>query len=365
MADETDRHQKTEQPTQKRLDEARRKGDAPRSQEIIAAAMLAAAGLALFLFGRPAAASIAEIGAAFLDHPHAFATDGVSLTRLFSSVAGALALAGAGAMLLLIAAAAAANMAQARPVFSPERLAPDLKRLSPIEGVKRIFGVAAFVNFVKGLAKIGLIGAILLYALWPDKDRVAALLGADERALLSAAMDLILKLVAVAVAAMSVVAALDYMLQRAQWIDRHKMTKEEVRRELKESEGDPQIKARVRAIREQRARRRMLAAVRKATVVIANPTHFAVALAYEAGAATAPICTAKGVDDLALRLRAEAEKHGIPVVENPPLARALHAASEIDAEIPVEHYEAVAKVIGWVMAKARRGPLGAAPRVGS
>ena len=141
-----------------------------------------------------------------------------------------------------------------------------------------------------------------------------------------------------------------------EWKKRLMMTKEEVRREMKESEGDPQIKGRQRQQREARARRRMMSAVKDATVLIMNPTHYAVALKYDAAAGAAPLCVAKGLDDLALRLRAAAEDAGVPVVENPPLARALYAVVEIEEEIPVEHYEAVAKVIGFIMGKAKPRP---------
>ena len=134
------------------------------------------------------------------------------------------------------------------------------------------------------------------------------------------------------------------------------MTKEEVRRELKETEGDPQIKGRLRQLRETRARKRMIAAVKDATVLIMNPTHYAVALDYEMESSAVPLCVAKGVDDLALRMRDAAEENNVPVVENPPLARALHASVEVDEEIPIEHYEAVAKVIGFIMRKARSAP---------
>jgi len=164
---------------------------------------------------------------------------------------------------------------------------------------------------------------------------------------------LVLKLVGLAVMAMIIIAGLDYAFQRHSWKKRLRMTKEEVRRELKESEGDPQIKARQRQLREQRMRKRMLAAVKDATVLVMNPTHYAVALGYEMDASEAPVCLAKGLDDLALRMRAEAEKHDVPVVENPPLARALHASVEVDEEIPLEHYEAVAKIIGFILNKAR------------
>lgn len=354
MADASDQHKRTEEPTPKRLEDARRKGDAPRSQEIVAAAMIAAAGFGLWLLAEPAATALAKVGASFLEHPHEFAADGDNLTRLFFDVSVKTGAALAGFAALFAGAALAASAGQSRPVFAPAKLKPSLARVSPAAGFKRLFGPAALVNFAKGLGKIVLVGAILAFALWPDRDRLAGLPHADVGAITDVAGAAIGKLFACAAAAMIVIAGLDYSWARREWKKRLRMTREEVRRELKESEGDPQIKGRQRQLRDARARRRMMTAVRDATVLIMNPTHFAVALKYEPGEAAAPLCVAKGLDDIALRLRAAAEENRVPVVENPPLARALYSVVEIDDEIPTEHYEAVAKVIGVVMSRVGR-----------
>ena len=356
MAEAPDQHQRTEEPTPKRLDEARKKGDAPRSQEIVATVMVGAAGLALWLLAGPAASSLSATAAAFLDHPHQFAVDGDSLQRLFLAVAVKAGAALAGLALLFVVAALVANAGQALPVIAPDKIRPQLNRLSPAEGAKRLFGAVALVNFAKGVSKIVVVGAILALTLWPDHERLVGLPNADIRSILSVAGIEVGKLIASAVAAMSAIAALDYAFARREWKKRLRMTKEEVRREMRESEGDPQIKGRQRQHREARARRRMMSAVKDATVLIMNPTHYAVALKYDAGEGAAPLCVAKGLDDLALRLRASALEAGVPVVENPPLARALYAVVEIEAEIPVEHYEAVAKIIGFVMGKAKPRP---------
>ena len=352
MADTPEQHARTEEPTPKRLAEARAKGDAPKSQEIIAAAMLAAGGVFLWIFAAPAARSVATTGAAFIDHPHAFVVDAEALVGLFAAVAMRLAAAGAGLMALLVGAALLANAAQARPVFTAERMKPKLSKLSPIAGAKRIFGPQGLNNFAKGVGKIAVVGVILTYALWPDRRFLSGLVTADAATILSMAQGLILKLLALTVAAMAVIAAFDYGFQRRSWMKRLMMTKEEVRRELKETEGDPQIRGRLRAEREARSRRRTLVAVADATVLIMNPTHFAVALKYEAGENNAPVCIAKGHDDLALRMRDAARDADVPVVQNAPLARALYAGADLDAEIPVEHFAAVAKIIGFIMSRA-------------
>jgi flagellar biosynthetic protein FlhB len=171
--------------------------------------------------------------------------------------------------------------------------------------------------------------------------------------ILPIALSLSLRLMLGVVAVMAVVAALDWLWSRHTWFERQRMSLREIREEYKETEGDPTIKAKLRQIRQARMRKRMMAEVPKATVVITNPTHFAVALKYEKGM-NAPLCLAKGMDSVALRIRQIAEEHRIPVVENPPLARTLHKVVEIDEEIPPEHYKAVAEVIGYVM-RLRRG----------
>lgn len=365
MSEAQDQSQKTEDPTPKRLEDARKKGDAPKSQEITAAVMLGAAALGVWSISPSTAHALAQIGAAFLDHPHDFATDGAALMGLFRTVSFAAGAALAGVAALTVVAAILGNAGQAKPVFTTERMKPRLSKLSPIEGAKRIFGPTGLFNFAKGVAKIMIVGAILITALWPDRALLSGLPYAEEGAALTMAQGLVLKLIGLAFAAMLLIGALDFAWQVQSWKKRLRMTREEVRREQKEQEGDPQIKARQRRTRETRARRRMLAAVKDATVLIMNPTHYAVALAYDSVAgderAAAPICTAKGLDDLALRLKAEALKHNVPVIENPPLARALHASVELDAEIPLEHYEAVAKIIGFVMAKAGRAAAAARP----
>lgn len=356
MTEAPDQHQRTEEPTPKRLEDALKKGDAPKSQEIVATIMIGAAGFALAMSVGPAATSLTAAGAAFLDHPHQFAVDGDSLQRLFLAVSTKTGIALAGLALLFVAAALLANIGQALPVIAPDKIKPKLERLSLAEGAKRLFGTVALVNFAKGVGKIVIIGAILVFSLWPDRDRLVGLPNAEAGVILEIAAREVVKLISTAVAAMAVIAALDYAWSRHEWKKRLRMTKEEVRREMRESEGDPQIKGRQRQQREARARRRMMAAVKDATVLIMNPTHYAVALKYDASANAAPLCVAKGLDDLALRLRARAEESHVPVIENPPLARALYAAVEIDEEIPVDHYEAVAKVIGFVMGNPAARP---------
>jgi len=188
--------------------------------------------------------------------------------------------------------------------------------------------------------------------LWPERHRLESMLQFDPATIIATISSLALRLLGAVVAMLAAVAIADYFFQYRQWFERQKMSLQEMKQEFKQSEGDPHIKGRLRQLRMARMKKRMMTAVPKASVIITNPTHYAVALSYERGMA-APICVAKGVDLVALKIREIAKKHDIPIVENVPLARALHAAVEIDAEIPVEHYHAVAEVIGYVMGLKR------------
>jgi flagellar biosynthetic protein FlhB len=243
-------------------------------------------------------------------------------------------------------------MVQHRLVWSGEQLKPKLSKISPLTGAKRVFGKQAAANFAKGLFKLVTLGAVMMAILWPERHRLESMLRFDPSALLGVTTSLTLRLLGAVVAMLAVVAIADYFFQYRQWYERQKMSLQEMKEEFKQSEGDPHIKGRIRQLRVARMRKRMMAAVPKASVVITNPTHYAVALSYERGMA-APICVAKGTDLIALKIREIAGAHDIPIVENVPLARALHATVEIDDEIPVEHYHAVAEVIGYVMGLKR------------
>jgi len=211
-----------------------------------------------------------------------------------------------------------------------------------------LFGKQAAANFAKGLFKILVLGVVMALVMWPEHERADVMVRIDPNLMLDLTRSMALKLMGTVVALLAIVAALDYLFQYRSWFERQKMSLQEVKDEYKQSEGDPHIKGRIRALRVARMRKRMMAAVPTASVIITNPTHYAVALKYERGM-PAPICVAKGVDLIAFKIREVAAAHDIPVVENVPLARALHASVEIDDEIPVEHYHAVAEVIGYVM----------------
>jgi flagellar biosynthetic protein FlhB len=200
----------------------------------------------------------------------------------------------------------------------------------------------------KSVAKIAVVGAIVVWLMRGESARISNLATLSPEDTLAEIQHLMLRLLLGVLAVLTPLAAADYIYQRLNHLRSLRMSKREVKEEMKQSEGDPIVKARLRQIRMDRARKRMMAAVPKASVVITNPTHYAVALAYELGAAGAPRVVAKGTDLVALKIREIAQAHEVPVVENPPLARALHAGVELDREIPPEHYKAVAEIIGYV-----------------
>ncbi len=348
MADDTDDTEKSEDPTQKKLDDALKRGDVAKSQEVSTWFIIAGATLVLISFSSQMGASLKTTLAGLLANSWRIPADGGGLIRLTSRIGIEVIAAIAIPLLLLMLAAIAGNMIQHRLVWSGESLKPKLDRVSPLAGLKRLFSKQALVNFVKGLLKLALIGTIMTVLLWPERDHLEAFIALDVAALLPLVHGLTLKLLGAVVAVLAFIAAADFLFQYQQWYQRQKMSFRDLKEEYKQSEGDPHIKARIRRLREQRTRKRMMAAVPQASVVITNPTHYAVALKYERGD-NAPVCVAKGKDLIALKIREVANAHAVPVVESPPLARALHATVEIDQEIPPEHYRAVAEIIGYVM----------------
>src|SRR5438552_865909 len=354
MADDTD--DKTEDPTQKRLDDALEKGDVAKSQEVNTWFIIAGATLVLSTFSGSVGSGILNPMRNLIANSWMIRTDGHGLLELAKYIEYALIAAIGVPFLMLMLAAIAGNMIQHRLVWSAESLKPKLSKISPGAGFKRVFGKQAAANFAKGLFKVIALGAVMTAVLWPERHRLEAMVRLDPVAIMGATTGLTMHLLGAVVAMLAVVAIADYFFQYRQWYERQKMTLQEMKEEFKQSEGDSHVKGRIRQLRHARMKKRMMAAVPKASVVITNPTHYAVALTYERGM-SAPICVAKGLDTIALKIRQVAGEHDIPIIENVPLARALYAAVEIDDEIPVEHYHAVAEIIGYVMG-LRRGLSG-------
>ena len=351
MADDSE-NEKTEDPTQKRLDDAHAKGDVAKSQEVNTWFVIAGATLVLSTFSGSMGGGILMPLRNLVANSWMIPTDGPSLLALAQSLEYALIAAIGVPLLMLMLAAIAGNMMQHRLVWSVESLKPKFSKVSPGAGFKRVFGKQALANFAKGVFKVIALGAVMTAVLWPERHRLEAFVRFDPAAIMGASTGLTVHLMGAVVAMLAAVAIADYFFQYRQWFERQKMSLQEMKEEFKQSEGDPHVKGRIRQLRMARAKKRMMAAVPKASVIITNPTHYSVALAYDRGM-PAPVCVAKGADLIAMKIREVAREHDIPIIENVALARALYATVEIDDEIPVEHYHAVAEIIGYVMGLKR------------
>jgi flagellar biosynthetic protein FlhB len=357
VADEHD-SDRTEDPTQKRLDEALERGDVVKSQEVSTWFVIGGGALMLAAFSGSMSGGLTTTLRGLLANSHQISVDGRGLISIAGRIEREVLAAIALPLTVLVLAALAGSMIQHRLVWSADSLKPKFSKISPLAGLKRLFSAQALANFAKGLVKLAVVGSVMVALLWPQRHRLEGLVSTDILGTLLLTRSLSLDLLAVVVAILFLVAAADYLFQYRQWFERQKMSLREMKEEFKQTEGDPLVKGKIRQLRQARMRKRMMAAVPKASVIITNPTHYAIALQYDRGM-EAPVCLAKGIDAVALKIREVAGEHSIPIVENPPLARALHATVEIDQEIPPEHYKAVAEIIGYVM-KLRR----AAGRVG-
>jgi flagellar biosynthesis protein FlhB len=346
MPQEFDDGQKTEEPSQRRLQRAREEGRVAQSREINTGFILATGGVVILFLAPSIGGSLKNALGAFIDPTQFIAADGILWQAVMADL-GAVAAALLLPFLLLVAAAVAGTVLQIGLVFATDKLGFDWSRVSPAAGFGRLFSVRALVETLKSLAKTVLVVAVATTMLRGEVLRVP-LLGLMPEDMPGEIEHLVLRLILGVLAVLAVLAGADYVYQRLSLLRSLRMTRREVKDELKQSEGDPLIKARLRQIRGERARRRMMAAVPGASVVITNPTHFAVALKYEMGESGAPRVVAKGADLIAQRIRELAVENGVPVMENPPLARALYAGVAIDREIPPEHYKAVAEIIGYV-----------------
>jgi flagellar biosynthetic protein FlhB len=353
MSDTNDAATRTEDPTPRRLQRAAEQGDGVKTPDLPSVASLMAVAGVVTLGGGWMARNLADTLRPFLaqaDTMQLSGQDGVNVARLALTAA-----APAVVAVFLTAAAAGVfgNLIQTGIVFSPHRLAFDLSRLSPAQGLRRVFGLDGFAQWIKSLIKVFLTGALGWWVLRPHLSELTNLASLEPIATMAFAVDILRRLVFAVGGFLLVVAGVDWLWQRQRFMTRMRMTKEEVKEDFKQSEGDPHIKARQRQMRIERSRRRMMQAVPEATVVVMNPTHYAVALKYDTDVAQAPLCVAKGLDSLALKIREVAEAAGVPVLEDPPLARALFATVEVDEVIPPAHYEAVAKIVGFILSAGR------------
>ena len=353
MSDTSDAASRTEDATPRKLQQARERGEVVKTPDLGALASLTGAAAMAALAGGWICRNLATTLTPFFAHPDSMSFEGGGGVQILR--AAMLAAAPGGAVMLAACAAGVfGNVIQTGFLFSPEKLSFDLQKISPVAGFKRIFGIDGFVQFLKSLLKVALTGLLAWWVLNPHLHELENLAGMEPIAMLDFACDILRRLVFAVAGFLLLVAGADWFWQRQRFLARMRMTKEEVKEDFKQSEGDPHIKARQKQLRNERARRRMMAAVPTATVVVMNPTHYAVALKYDASETPAPQCVAKGLDSLALKIREVAEAHGVPVIEDAPLARALYAAVDIDEIIPPAHYEAVAKIIGFILGAGRQ-----------
>jgi flagellar biosynthetic protein FlhB len=362
MADGEDEGQKTEEPSQRKLEEARRRGQVVTSQEVKHWFVLLG-GLIVLLAMAPAAARLMtdRLGG-WLGNLDRVPTDGGALIALMGRGVESVTLILLMPLVLLVLMAVGGSLIQHGPMLSFEQLRPKLEKISPGAGVKRLFSARALSEFLKGLVKLAVVAAVGVAVVMPEMAGLDTLAGLSPAGIMERSWSLAGRLTIAVLAVMSLVAGLDYLYQRWEFMKQQRMSKQELKDEYRQTEGDPHVRARIRQIRMERARRRMMAAVPEADVVVTNPTHVAVAMKYDPATMPAPKVLAKGADLIARRIREVAQEAGVAVVENPPLARALFQAVEIGQEIPPEHYKAVAGVISYVFRLQRRAmPAGQAP----
>jgi flagellar biosynthetic protein FlhB len=346
MAEDSDL-EKSEEPTGRRIEQAREQGQVPHSRELGTFLVLIVAGAAFWMMGSWfMQRSMAIVQKGFTVEPQVMREPALMLPRL-AEISGDALFAFSPLLGLLLLAAVLPPFFLNAWVFSPQALVPDFNRLNPLTGFGRMFSWNSLMELGKAILKAGLLGGVAVLLIWKERDEIFGLLSEPLEAGLAHAGNLVSFSFLILAGTLVLVVAADVPFQLWQYFDKLKMTKEEVKQEMKEMMGDPHVKGRIRSLQMQAARKRMMSAVPTANVVVTNPTHFAVALAYQTGMA-APKVVAKGAGAIALKIREIAGEHAVPIMEAPPLARALYKHAELDAEIPSALYNAVAEVLAYI-----------------
>ncbi len=348
MAEEDDAS-KTEDPTDKKLSKAREEGQVSQSQEIKSWATFFSAALFVLFIGPYFAKSLVGPIRHFITDGYQISVDKQNIVLVFETLVENMGIRILPLLFAFMITAVMSGVVQTGLIWAPKKIQPKLSNISLQKGLKNKFSSKAVVELVKTIFKMSLVGAAAFLVVWPIYADVELLPSYDVFQLLELMYKVAIYILISVTALMTLIAALDFAYQRYSFMKQMRMTKQEVKDEHKQAEGDPQVKAKIRQLRMERARQRMMAAVPDADVIVTNPTHYACALSYKAENMMAPKLVAKGMDTLAFKIREIAEANEVPIVENPPLARALYASVEIDEEIPAEHYAAVAEVIGYVM----------------
>ena len=347
MAEGNDQ-EKTEAPSQQRLDKAREEGQVPQSRELATFVVLMTGGAVLWWMAQSLGQTLSGVVRSSMQFDPGIARDPSHVMAQLSDQFSTAALALAPFLALMVLATLAAPLLLRGWLFSTKAFMPDFKRMNPLTGIKRMFSSQSLVELVKSLAKVGLLGVIAGWLIWSNLDAIFSLSLESPATAVQHMGDLIGKVFLLVSGAIIFIVVLDLPYQLWSYTSKLKMTKEELRQEAKESEGDPHIKARIRAQQREMARHRMMAAVPTADVVVTNPTHYAVALKYSEGKMGAPRVVAKGADAVAAHIRELAAENKVPLLEAPPLARALFRHTELGDEIPATLYAAVAEVLAYV-----------------
>ena len=355
MAEDQDQ-ERTLPATERRLERAREEGQAARSPELVTAAGLLAACVAWWLGGADWIAGFENLMRSGLQLSHAESLDSSALLRRLGTLSDAALLTVAPLAGIAAVAAVGGSMAVGGWIFSWDAVAPKLSRMSPLAAVQRIFSMQGLGELTKMVAKATFLGAAGAWTVWHFRDTAAGLAAMDLSAALAALGGMLLAAFGSLVLAMLLIAALDVPFQLWRFHKGLRMTFEEIKREARESDGDPQVKGRIRAQQREMARRRMMSEVPKADVIVTNPTHYAVALSYRDGEMRAPQVVAKGADEVAKKIRELGAAHQVPLLEAPPLARALFKHAEVGDEVPAALYGAVAEVLAWVFQLRRQMP---------
>lgn len=354
MSEEQDNSQKTEEPTQKKLDDARKKGQVPLSREVNNWMILLGGTIIVAFMSGDLMYELSAMFKTYLEQAGDMPETPGGLQHVLGDALWEVIRMLMLPFFFLMAVAFLAPVLQIGFMFAPQSIKPDISKVSPIAGFKRLFSARALVEFLKGLLKMVIVGAIGIILVAPYMDGIDHLVGLPMLDTIDELRAITLRVLSGMLFALLIVTIIDVVYQRYSHNQKMMMTMQEVKDEHKQSEGDPQMKARLRQLRMQRAQQRMMQAVPTADVVITNPTHFAVALKYNPEEMDAPMVVAKGVDNIALKIREVATEHGIEIVENKPLARSLYDTVEIEQDIPVDLYKAVAEVISYVFKKRKK-----------
>ncbi|MDO6962550.1 flagellar biosynthesis protein FlhB [Rhizobium alvei] len=355
MSDSADKESKTEAPTQKRYTDAAEKGNVPFSREVTVFASTLGIYIYLLFYLPSGVASLWESLRDLFEKPDQWRFEsGPDIVALFMRLAGEAAVMVVPAFVLMAMFGVGSSVLQNLPSPVLDRIAPKFSRLNPVAGFQRIFGLPGLVEFGKSLFKVLVVGIIIVISLRGEFLTSLDAMYADPQFLLSRLTSDVKVVLIIILIASAAIGIADYFWTHHQWFTELKMTKEEVKEERKQQDGDPLMKQKRRSFARDLARRRMIAAVPRATLVIANPTHYAVALRYVREEDPAPVVIAKGADLIALKIRSVAEENGIPVFEDPPLARSMFAQVSVDSVIPPVFYKAVAELIQRIYASKTR-----------